>query len=192
MFAFGLVFVSILCLPVSSSLTVISFAPVLPLLRSHRHQEVTDTMEAKRTLLRSLQYCHQKIIEGHEDIWMAGTTTFLGGMLMKIKTESDKKNDEFAFVCANIGDCKAFIWDCETQRCRDITAGNRAGLDAKDCGGRLGPYVGKGQPDTRNLGCYFSPCKPGDVILIVSDGVHDNLGSLNELCGNNSCASRPA
>lgn len=83
----------------------------------------------------------------------------------------------------------------------EITAGNRQVLssfdfrnlwqnvyDARDPGGRLGPYVGDGEPDLRNLFLYFRQCEvcvdygyrihffqENDVILIISDGVHDNL-----------------
>jgi len=59
----------------------------------------------------------------------------------------------------------------------DITWGNRANArDATDCGGRIGPYLGKkGDPDFRNKAFHFTPCKEGDFIIIVSDGVYDNF-----------------
>jgi hypothetical protein len=58
----------------------------------------------------------------------------------------------------------------------DITLGNRSNLtDAKDPGGRLGPYSEKGEPDLRNLGLYLVPCHDDDVIMLVTDGIHDNL-----------------
>ena len=47
--------------------------------------------------------------------------------------------------------------------------------DASDCGGRLGPAGPEGQPDLRNLNLYYQECTAGDIVLIVSDGVHDNL-----------------
>ena len=48
--------------------------------------------------------------------------------------------------------------------------------DPTDPGGRLGPYQGREQkPDLRNLCCYYHPCEPGDLLIIVSDGVYDNL-----------------
>jgi len=58
----------------------------------------------------------------------------------------------------------------------DITVGNRTNLaDATDPGGRLGPSLQGGTPDLRNLDLYFHPCSKGDILLLVSDGVHDNL-----------------
>ena len=56
--------------------------------------------------------------------------------------------------------------------------GNRKGNDAKDPGGRIGPYIDpNGDPDLRNLILYTYPCDEGDIFIIVSDGVHDNLGN---------------
>jgi len=62
----------------------------------------------------------------------------------------------------------------------DVTLGNRGGLDATDPGGRLGPFVGRsGEPDLRNLHVYFALCEPGDMIIVMSDGVHDNLDAYS-------------
>lgn len=54
---------------------------------------------------------------------------------------------------------------------------NRAQVqDAKDPGGRLGPYLGdEGSPDLRNLDMQYKIVKEGDLLIAVSDGVHDNL-----------------
>jgi len=78
----------------------------------------------------------------------------------------------------NIGDCKCFIWKESTKKVIDATLGNRNNLttaDIKDCGGRLGPYTEKGEPDLRNLDLNCAICEEGDIIILVSDGVHDNL-----------------
>jgi hypothetical protein len=58
----------------------------------------------------------------------------------------------------------------------DMTDSNRTGvLSAKDPGGRLGPYLDGALPDLRNLSLYYRTCEEGDIIIFVSDGVHDNL-----------------
>lgn len=50
----------------------------------------------------------------------------------------------------------------------DITEGNRQNLtDARDPGGRLGPYL-ESEPDLRNLHLYYHIAEPGDLILLVS------------------------
>ena len=35
--------------------------------------------------------------------------------------------------------------------------------------------VGDGAPDLRNLFVHFCPCWEGDMLVLLSDGVHDNL-----------------
>lgn len=86
------------------------------------------------------------------------------------------ESHEWGFVFANIGDCKAFIWRHASGEVSDITATNRCGSsnNASDPGGRIGPYL-QGRPDLRNLVADFIPCNEDDIIIVVSDGVHDNL-----------------
>jgi len=82
----------------------------------------------------------------------------------------------WGFVCASVGDCKAFHWSKSTNTVTDISSGNRMNVDnAKDCGGRLGPYLEGGKPDLRNLCTFYQPCEDGDLLFLCSDGVHDCL-----------------
>ena len=39
----------------------------------------------------------------------------------------------------------------------------------------MGPYVGEGLPDLRNVALYYTLCEDNDLIILASDGVHDNL-----------------
>jgi len=165
--------------------------------RSHQN-EFEELRDIGHYLLQALSYCHFKICEGKDDVWEAGTTTLLGGMLIRVKKtkeevkaeeKSDHREDhsgnghaskpdsfKWVWVCVSIGDCKAFHFNAKTQVVTDITKGNRRNIyDAKDCGGRLGPYVGNGQPDLGNVTVYYRLCEENDLILMLSDGVHDNL-----------------
>jgi len=100
----------------------------------------------------------------------------LGGVLVELKKNDEFPEIQWAFICASIGDCKAFCWSPSTGKVVDITVGNRTNLtDAQDPGGRIGPYLQGGTPDLRNLDLYLHPCSKGDILLLVSDGVHDNL-----------------
>lgn len=60
----------------------------------------------------------------------------------------------------------------------DITTGNRIS-DAKTTGGHLGPKSGPNEtqlsPDLGNFTIHVTPCSKGDMLVLVSDGVHDNL-----------------
>eukprot|EP01088_Endostelium_zonatum_P009520 TRINITY_DN2276_c0_g1_i1.p1 TRINITY_DN2276_c0_g1~~TRINITY_DN2276_c0_g1_i1.p1 ORF type:complete len:661 (-),score=151.11 TRINITY_DN2276_c0_g1_i1:261-2243(-) len=84
---------------------------------------------------------------------------------------------KYIFICASVGDCKAFHYSSVFHKFTDVTAGNRTNLtDAKDPGGRLGPYMeGTGGADLRNLALYLIPCHDEDFIVLVTDGIHDNL-----------------
>jgi len=105
---------------------------------------------------------------------MAGTTTMLGGMLVQVLDQ--KGDEEWAFVAVNLGDCKAYRWDTKNQKITDVTRGNRQKInDVRDPGGRLGPFISGAEPDLRNLRVHYSSCVEGDLIILVSDGVHDNL-----------------
>jgi len=143
----------------------------------NNHQaQIRDLQDAGHYLLRSFSEAHNKIVEGKEDIWEAGTTTLLGALVLEFDNVSDDSIPRWGFLCASVGDCKAFLVSHKRHQAMDITTGNRANVtDTRDPGGRLGPYVGHGWPDLRNLRLYFTPCEEGDLIIIVSDGVHDNL-----------------
>jgi len=101
-----------------------------------------------------------------------GSTTLLAGVLLEIKSGA---NSDWVFVCASVGDCKAFLIEHDPLKVRDLTNDNRIELTGDtDCGGRLGA-VFNGTADLRNLRTYCVPCRPYDIIMVVSDGVHDNF-----------------
>jgi len=118
---------------------------------------------------------HDKILATKEVSYDAGTTTALAGLLVKLAEPIDSK--EWVFVCVSVGDCKAFYYSKKKKSFVDITVGNRMNLtDARDCGGRLGPADAEGiNPDLRNLMSYYALLDEEDIVVVVSDGVHDNL-----------------
>jgi len=64
----------------------------------------------------------------------------------------------------------------ETQTVEDLTFDSREGsLSESDCGGRLGPFLDGQKPDLRNLALKYAELIAGDLLFLVSDGVHDNL-----------------
>jgi len=146
-----------------------------------------DVRECGKMLLSAMKSAHNSIIANKDDLWEAGTTTLVGGVVIPLMpppcpegspapSEQDKSNIEYGICLLSIGDCKCFLWESATGKVRDITVDNRGNLlDPTDPGGRLGPTVGGGQPDTRNLTLFFERCHENDVIMLCSDGVHDNL-----------------
>lgn len=143
-----------------------------------KHQrDIKYTTDVINFMLRAYLTAHNTIIEGRteETIFLAGTTTMLGGMILEIEPDA-KANSRWAFICLSLGDCKAYIWSHKTGQVTEITEGNRQNItDARDPGGRIGPYLDKGAPDLRNLGAYWYPCEKGDIVIVVTDGVYDNF-----------------
>lgn len=139
-----------------------------------KQELIRDVQDAGHFLLRSFAEAHKRIVAGKEDIWEAGTTTLIGALCLELETQEGEPR--WGLLCASVGDCKAFIAQQRTREVIDVTTGNRNNVvDGRDPGGRLGPYVGQGWPDLRNLRLYFSPCEANDIVMIMSDGVHDNL-----------------
>jgi hypothetical protein len=59
---------------------------------------------------------------------------------------------------------------------RDVTRSNRQNSGSgSDCGGRLGPYTKTGKPDLRNFKVDYYSLQTNDLLILASDGVHDNL-----------------
>jgi len=131
---------------------------------------IYNLADAAYHILSGFATAHLAIIEDKTDMWDAGSTTLIGGMVLELQDLG------WGFICGSVGDCKAFHWSHETKIVKDITIGNRQNLlDARDPGGRLGPYVAEGEPDLRNLAVFYCPCSTDDIIFMVSDGVHDNI-----------------
>jgi len=153
---------------------------------------IDSVRKAGKCLVKAFMQAHTRILQaplkrGINDIWETGTTTLLGGVILKLD-ENDDHNAPYIFVSASVGDCKAFHVSGKTGKVTDITRGNRppsSVTNVNDPGGRLGPYVGKeGSADLRNLGLFTSLCHEGDIVMIFSDGVYDNLDpqQLNVPC----------
>jgi len=130
-------------------------------------------------LINSLAVANFSIFYDKEDVWSAGTSTCLGGLVVEI-APGEPGAPQYVFEFVSVGDCKAFRYDSRAKKCLDITVGNRNNLsDPRDPGGRLGPQTRQGGPDLRNLELYACPCQAGDIIILCSDGVHDNLDPQN-------------
>jgi Protein phosphatase 2C len=142
-----------------------------------RLESIETARVAGDLLLRSFAVAHARILEGRR-LWECGTTTLLAGMVLPTRS----RHFPFSFVCLSVGDCKCFHYSAGSGQVRDVTRGNRQNVDNPcDPGGRLGPANEHGSPDLRNLALFSTPCECGDLLLLVTDGVHDNLDP--ELCG---------
>jgi serine/threonine protein phosphatase PrpC len=138
--------------------------------------DIVNTTQACKFMLRAFLAAHQKIVGGVDEdhLYSVGTSTMIAGMVMEL-AKPDKEG-KWVFVFVSVGDCKAYLWSKKLGKAVDLTQGNRQNIsDVRDPGGRLGPQLSKGAPDLRNLSVYSAICDDNDIILMVSDGVHDNL-----------------
>lgn len=136
---------------------------------------IFSTKEAGRNLLLSFSQAHKAISEGKKDQSECGTTTLIGGLMLRLREpQGEFKEKDWVFLCCSIGDCKAFLISHHGEA-TDISLGSWGPKQSvQDPGGRLGPFNGS-QPDLRNLTLTLVPCASGDKIILVTDGVHDNF-----------------
>jgi serine/threonine protein phosphatase PrpC len=143
--------------------------------------EAQTTRDIATIMLRAYNESHNQIVKGRteENMFEAGTTTMLGAVIIEVKESS---RYPWLMLAVSLGDCRAYQFTT-TGKMVDVTAGNRKNVsDPKDPGGRLGPSIGNGKPDLRNLDLYWTPCAPGDMVILMTDGVTDNLGNLDISC----------
>eukprot|EP00727_Mastigamoeba_balamuthi_P004505 m51a1_g14052 putative cytosolic carboxypeptidase 1 (1825) ;mRNA; r:1197061-1204516 len=128
--------------------------------------------------LDSLAIAHYRVCEAMGA--RNGTTTLLSLTIAQCEETTVNEERWIAILCG-VGDCKAFAVhpgrnSATRSTVEEITRGlGRAGVDASDCGGRIGPHTEDGGPDLRNMGVSFAACHEGDYIILASDGLHDNL-----------------
>lgn len=160
---------------------------------SEHHRAITSIKAAGTVICAALATAHNAIQEGAPELGPdPGTTTICAGLLLEIDYDlgvsggsdvssaaaaaalaSDWDGSPFVWVFASLGDCKCFHYSKQTREVTDLTAGNRSGLlDPTDPGGRIG---GRGAPRIGNFVVDHKPCEEGDLVMIMSDGVHDNL-----------------
>jgi serine/threonine protein phosphatase PrpC len=139
--------------------------------------------EVSHYLLRAMCKAHESILEGKSHPSEAGSTTLLGGVVMRVSEGSiaggiEQPVEPLVFVAAAVGDCKAFLYRPDepsiVEICAEETNRHRYAFGTRDPGGRLGPFV-HAEPDLRNLTVFVQPLCPGDIVTLWSDGIYDNL-----------------
>jgi len=131
--------------------------------------------DAVRILLDAMEAAHDAVLARSKDFAEIGTTTLLGGLLVPcLQKGSDPQLHQWVSIA--VGDAKVYHYSATHNVVIDLTANNRpVSADATDPGGRIGPQLKAGKPDLRNLRLYNCECKNGDLVVLLSDGAHDNL-----------------
>eukprot|EP01102_Stenamoeba_stenopodia_P006712 TRINITY_DN1864_c0_g2_i7.p1 TRINITY_DN1864_c0_g2~~TRINITY_DN1864_c0_g2_i7.p1 ORF type:complete len:997 (+),score=162.26 TRINITY_DN1864_c0_g2_i7:253-3243(+) len=145
----------------------------------------TDFPQIGQVLIESIHFIHQRITEGKSDIWEAGTTSFLGGVIVPIDAASQigsfvpqssvevAQLPTWAILFANVGTCKVFHYSAALGKIKNLTGSVYTAFESL---ARLGPsYKPTGQSDLRNLALHATCASVGDIILALSDGFTDNL-----------------
>jgi len=129
-------------------------------------------------MLVSLMFANREVIKGAVggDPLAAGSTTLLGGLIVKIKRKKPS-DPKYAFIGVSVGDCKIYRFSKAKLTLADPALGSPRGTNPSDPGGRLGlvqveqPDV----PDLRNMQIINFYLEEDDMIFLFSDGVHDNF-----------------
>lgn len=142
-------------------------------------------------------------VKAHELIMNYQATLTTLSVAVICETE---KAGEWGLFVASVGDSPVYVFCPHNQQVVEATVGchqQDGDRNMKMAGGSLGPAVGS-HPDLSNLTVAYMPCYPGDIVLIVSDGISDNFSSKvmgaaseerlrrtgNTLCPNGSCSGR--
>lgn len=146
---------------------------------------LTETKQSKAVLIAALQAAHLKIFEGKVDQdghwWDVGQTTLLGGIIVPIDKGTDRWSPSFEFIGITVGDCCAFVYTNGQMQDASDGISRKSHADARDSGGRLGPATESPESevlqlaDLSNMSLFCVPCEEGDLVLLMTDGVHDNL-----------------
>jgi serine/threonine protein phosphatase PrpC len=125
-----------------------------------------------------------------------GTTTLCGVAVLRAAVDSADTDAPYVVALISVGDCKAYLRRAATGTIEDVTLGNRPVIgNAHDPGGRIGPAVDVRDADLRNVVVRFvTDCSKGDVLMLVSDGVSDNIdpGCMQVPCTSGSWDEAPA
>jgi len=141
--------------------------------------EMKSTKDVSGHLLSALAYSHYNIVrdkpENLQDLnsWNTGTTMVLGGVVLE---NENNNNKEWMIIAICVGDCKAFLYSNKEKKVIDLI--EKENFDSvsmlKDISGSIGPSK-NGEPNLENLKIVVQACEPDDLLILLTDGVHDNL-----------------
>ena len=154
-----------------------------------------DTTGIAQACYQALQFAHVSVHANTES-----KTTLAAGMIVELEhqfpnysispisnaapsNESESDSDSldeddliidsrklWIFIGISVGDSLIYRFSASRPSVTELTCSDRTG-GVRDAGGSLGGP----EPDLRNLQYHFALLHEGDLIIAVSDGVHDNL-----------------
>ena len=139
-------------------------------------KEMPDLKSVGPILLASLAEAHSRILQAKKEGQHTQSTGLLGGVLLEIDSEAAasakgaSKDKDFAFAYVSVGQCRCYLYSAKTQTLHDWTA-KKAGISSGSIGGL-------GKPNLQDAFVQHVPCNEGDVIIMCSHGVSDNLDPI--------------
>lgn len=122
-------------------------------------------------LFHSLRVAHEAVLKSFPAIKRCGSTTICAGAVLP----ASGPDYTHILLAIGVGDCKMVVIRGDGSGVVDVTEGNRVSSPT-DPGGRIGAYgKNEGTADLRNLSFYHEKLSQGDVVVIMSDGVYDNM-----------------
>lgn len=126
-----------------------------------------------KLLLESIDNAHHSIMQHH-----ATLTTLSVAVVCELKqSRSSSSAEEWGLFVASVGDSPICVYCPHTQEVTEATVGCHSEDGVRNVqisGGALGPAIGS-LPDLDNLTLAYMPVCPDDIVLLMSDGISDNL-----------------
>ena len=123
-------------------------------------------------LMGAMEASHRTIIQ-HK----ATLTT----LCISVVCQLDIKGDSYGVFTASLGDSRAFIYCPSNRTLMEASIGSHSSdgiRSIKVSGGALGPAIGA-LPDMENLSFSCIPVTKGDIVILTTDGITDNISKKN-------------
>lgn len=141
---------------------------------------IKNTMQAGEVLLHGFMVAHKNILDYNQSKkGRPANTTLMAVLILPLAKPVAQRNVEYTSVCVccSVGDCTLLHFDSELNLFRKLftdRGGRQHASNASDSGGFLGPSKSQA-PDIRNLALDFCLLRDSDCVVLMSDGVSDNL-----------------
>ena len=139
----------------------------------HKLKSNPSSTILSKLLLESIHNAHHSIMQHH-----ATLTTLSVAVVCELKqSKNSSSTEEWGLFVASVGDSPICVYCPHTQQVIEATIGchpEDGDRNVHISGGALGPAIGS-LPDLDNLTLAYMPVHPDDIVLLMSDGISDNL-----------------
>eukprot|EP01125_Pyxidicula_operculata_P003767 TRINITY_DN1506_c2_g1_i4.p1 TRINITY_DN1506_c2_g1~~TRINITY_DN1506_c2_g1_i4.p1 ORF type:complete len:585 (-),score=172.32 TRINITY_DN1506_c2_g1_i4:151-1746(-) len=136
--------------------------------------KISTAKQAANYLLKSIAAAHSAILQECDNFAYDNEVVIFCGMACRLPDLETSSKSSWLFVCANLGNNRAFYWSNRNQKLTEITSGLS---NQSNPGGRIGAVFADGSPDLSNLKVFYQSCEDDekDIIIIVSPVIYQNF-----------------